>query len=296
MLPSVSSSLRTPTLIDSGSSHCFIDSQYVTRLNIATENITPVRLHLLDGSNAHIITLSMTMPLVFPMGETFSQDFLVAPLDPNCPLVLGHRWLRQHNPLIDWTLGLITFRTSSSSTMPAPTGSFSPQAKACSTSSSTSVPPDSPPPSIALVNAVAFARACKLPGSRSFTLSLKDIHGFAAAPEAAPDLSAIPEEYRDLADVFSKAKADTLAEHRHYDLKIDLEDGAQPPPGHVYSLSPSELKSLHEFIDEHLSLGFIRPSSSPHGAPVLFIKKKDGSLRVMGCIFGLHTYIGLAHT
>ena len=228
------------------------------------------------------------MPVVFPTGETFSQDFLVAPLDPNCPLVLGHRWLRQHNPLIDWTRGLITFRTSSSSTMPAPTGSFSPQAKACSTSSPTSVLPDSPPPSIALVNTVAFTRACKLPGSCSFTLSLKDIRRFAAAPEAALDLSAIPEDYRDFADVFSKAKADTLAEHRPYNLKIDLEDGAQPPPGCVYSLSPSELKSLHEFIDEHLSIGFIRPSSSPHRAPILFVKKKDGSLRLCVDFRGLN--------
>ena len=288
MLPSVSSSLWTPMLIDSGSSHCFIDLQYVTHHNIAMENITPVCLHLLDGSNTHIITLSVTMPLVFPTGETFSQDFLVAPLDPNCPLVLRHRWLHQHNPLIDWTHGLITFQISSSSTMPVPTGSFSPQAKACSTSSLTLVPPDSPPPSIALVNAVAFTRACMSPGSHSFTSSLKDICGFAAAPKAALDLSAIPEDYRDFTDVFSKAKANTLAEHRPYNLKIDLEDSAQPPPGCMYSLSPSELKSLREFVDEHLSLGFIRPSSSPHGAPILFIKKKDGSLHLCVDFRGLN--------
>jgi hypothetical protein len=38
------------------------------------------------------------------------------------------------------------------------------------------------------------------------------------------------------------------------------------------------LKSLRNFIDEHLSLKFIQPSTSPFGAPVLFVKKKDGSL------------------
>ena len=38
--------------------------------------------------------------------------------------------------------------------------------------------------------------------------------------------------------------------------------------------------ALRKFIDENLATGFIRPSHSPHGAPVLFIQKKDGSLRL----------------
>ena len=46
----------------------------------------------------------------------------------------------------------------------------------------------------------------------------------------------------------------------------------------LYPLSQSEVSALHEFIDEHLAMGFIRPSNSLFGAPVLFIKKKDGSL------------------
>jgi hypothetical protein len=48
----------------------------------------------------------------------------------------------------------------------------------------------------------------------------------------------------------------------------------------MYSLSQSELGALREFIEEHLRIGFIRPSKSPHGAPILFIRKKDGSLRL----------------
>ena len=48
----------------------------------------------------------------------------------------------------------------------------------------------------------------------------------------------------------------------------------------MYPLSQVELKTLQEFIDEHLRTGFIRSSSSPHGAPVLFARKKDGSLRL----------------
>ena len=71
-----------------------------------------------------------------------------------------------------------------------------------------------------------------------------------------------------------------LAPHRPYDLKINIEEGADLPPGRCYSLSQSELKVLRDFIDENLELGFIRPARSLLGAPVLFVKKKDGSLRL----------------
>ena len=56
----------------------------------------------------------------------------------------------------------------------------------------------------------------------------------------------------------------------------------------MYSLSPSELKTLQDFLDEHLALGFIQPTSSLHGAPVLFIKKKDSSLHLCVDFHGLN--------
>ena len=61
---------------------------------------------------------------------------------------------------------------------------------------------------------------------------------------AVPDLSAVPEEYRDFTDVFSKAKASVLAPHQEYNLKIELEEGANLPPSRLYSLSPVELETL----------------------------------------------------
>ena len=120
-------------------------------------------------------------------------------------------------------------------------------------------------------------------GSVAFQLNIaqSDIKGRAEnlSPESV-DMESVPEAYWDFSDVFSKAKADTLAPHRPYNLKITLEDGAMPPQPPIYSLSNSELGTLHEFIDEHLNIGFIRPSCSSHGAPILFVKKKDGSLRL----------------
>ena len=84
----------------------------------------------------------------------------------------------------------------------------------------------------------------------------------------------VQEHYHDFADVFSKVSANTLAPHRSYDLKINLEDGTLPPLSPIYSLSVSKLQSLQDFLDELLKKGFIHPSHSSHGAPVLLCRKR----------------------
>ena len=146
-------------------------------------------------------------------------------------------------------------------------------------------------PLISFINAAAFMHTSKLLGLQTFRLNLSapTVSGLSASTSEAPiDLSKVPKEYHEFADVFSKTCADMPALHCPYNLKINLEEGTAPPLGTVYSLSQSELKSLREFIDEHLSIGFIRPSRSLHGAPVLFVRKKDGSLRLCVDFRGLN--------
>jgi len=90
-------------------------------------------------------------------------------------------------------------------------------------------------------------------------------------------MSSISEEYHEYTDVFSKNRADTLPEHHLYDLKINLEDDAEPPLGRMYSLSQTEVQVLCEFLNENLHIRIIRPSKAGHSVPILFVKKKDGS-------------------
>ncbi|GJT53284.1 putative reverse transcriptase domain-containing protein [Tanacetum coccineum] len=67
---------------------------------------------------------------------------------------------------------------------------------------------------------------------------------------------------------------------RQVEFQIDLIPGAAPVARAPYRLAPSEMKELLEQLKELSNKGFIRPSSSPWGAPVLFVKKKDGSFRM----------------
>ncbi|GJX01329.1 putative reverse transcriptase domain-containing protein [Tanacetum coccineum] len=84
---------------------------------------------------------------------------------------------------------------------------------------------------------------------------------------------------RDFPDVFPE-DLPGLPLTRQVEFQIDLIPGAAPVARAPYRLAPSEMKELSEQLKELSDKGFIRPSSSPWGAPVLFVKKKDGSFRM----------------
>ncbi|GJT31158.1 putative reverse transcriptase domain-containing protein [Tanacetum coccineum] len=67
---------------------------------------------------------------------------------------------------------------------------------------------------------------------------------------------------------------------RQVEFRIELVLGAAPIARAPYCLAPSELKELSDQLKELSEKGFIRPSLSPWGAPMLFVKKKDGSFRM----------------
>ncbi|GKE20769.1 putative reverse transcriptase domain-containing protein [Tanacetum coccineum] len=67
---------------------------------------------------------------------------------------------------------------------------------------------------------------------------------------------------------------------RPVEFQIDLIPGAAPVARAPYRLAPSKMKELSKQLQELSDKGFIRPSSSPWGAPILFVKKKDGSFRM----------------
>jgi len=228
---------------------------------------------LFDGSSNSTISEIANLPIIFSTGDCMNLNFYVTPLDSSCSLVLGYNWHAQHNLLIDWVNGLINFRPSlqenlAPSRVTANTPLASPSfldASLQSSDSAVSIPAsetsmsNSERPNIAIIGAAAFLCASKLLGSHNFELCLhsSDIQANSAKLVETPDLSNVPSEYHEFADVFSKTKAEVLPSHCPYDLKINLEEGAQPPVGPIYSLSASEQEALKEFIEENLNTGFI---------------------------------------
>jgi len=74
------------------------------------------------------------------------------------------------------------------------------------------------------------------------------------APEPDPDLSSIPPEYHEFADLFSKKEVDNLPAHRSYDHTILLEPRKAPLFGPIYKLSPVELEVVGAMQGQHETL------------------------------------------
>jgi len=84
-----------------------------------------------------------------------------------------------------------------------------------------------------------------------------DIQANSAKFAEASNLSNVSSEYHKFANIFSKTKAKVLTSHYPYNLKINLEEGAQPLVGPIYSLLISEQEALKEFIEKNLNMSFI---------------------------------------
>ena len=84
---------------------------------------------------------------------------------------------------------------------------------------------------------------------------------------------------REFSDVFPE-DLPGIPPDREIDFQIELAPGTEPISKAPYRMAPLELKELKVQMEELVSKGFVRPSTSPWGALVLFVKKKDGSLRL----------------
>jgi hypothetical protein len=107
--------------------------------------------------------------------------------------------------------------------------------------------------------------------------------GQIASKEEADEnpLLGLPSIYHEFSKVFGEEEFKVLPPHRPYDLSIDLKEGAKLHHGPLYSMTELESQTLKKWIDEELAAGKIRRSESEAGAPVMFVKKPDSSLRLV---------------
>ena len=92
-----------------------------------------------------------------------------------------------------------------------------------------------------------------------------------APNNALINMIGVPTDYHEFTDIFSKTHASAPTTHWPYDLKIELEEETAPPFGLIYSLSQSELKSLQDFLGEHLAMDYL---------PITFAGQSSGPVRM----------------
>jgi len=82
-----------PALVDSGSTHCFVEPSFANMNTLSIYSVSPIILHLFDGTTTTIITEATNLPIHFPSGDVTPMTFYVTLLDSDCKIVLGHNWL-----------------------------------------------------------------------------------------------------------------------------------------------------------------------------------------------------------
>ena len=92
--PFVSDSFsKISALVDSRSTHCFMDTGFVRSHQLSVYPVKPIELRLFDGTSNSVITESLQLPVLFLTGESMTIDFYVTLLDSSCSMVLGFNWL-----------------------------------------------------------------------------------------------------------------------------------------------------------------------------------------------------------
>ncbi|KAH9263206.1 hypothetical protein BASA83_013446 [Batrachochytrium salamandrivorans] len=262
-----------PFFVDCGADDLFVDSKLATDLHIPLVKLsTPIQLRLADGDSSSVIS-HRTVPLQLHIGSHVeTASFYVTNLCHG--IILGYSWLERHNPRVNWVSRLVDFDSPYCM-------------ENCCVGSSRiqglGKPPDTNkcfPPTVVSDTSKSLVQLNPISGDCSLAsiLSLDSIQeGVYPFVEASPlSESGVP------ADILSqfrvcvfKRSGRNFALHRDFDCSIELIPGSVPAYGKIYHLTREEDTVMQEWIKDNLRQGFIRSSSSPHGAPCFFVKQKD---------------------
>ena len=257
-------------LVDSGANGNFVSSQWVQSSGAKACSRTDPK-HITFANGQHGLS-SLIMPRAYLKCEGHKERLNLDVIDlPGIDAILGKPWLTKHNPDIDWEQHIITFskgfraRTIAQSTS-------QPRQEARTDSSASSKP----------LSSSQLQRLVRKKKAQAFVAVVK------AVPH--PDIVSISDDQpshpmakqliTEFADVFPAGLPGTLPPQRDLDHSIELLPGSEPPSKPTYKLSYAETEELRKQLEELADHAFIRASKSPFGAPVLFVKKKDGTMRL----------------
>lgn len=295
------SQIDLTALLDSGATGMFLDREFVRQNNLNTRRLPrPIPVYNVDGTLNQGGSIKEEVDVMMKYQEhTEKCTFAVCDLG-NKEAIIGHSWLFRHNPEIDWKTGKVSFSRCPNKCH------FLKQKrqqerKQKKFMSSLKLPLLHEIDSNELEDDHVSTKPvedgeCLEDGDRLLVAFLQPKQTINATSTVSQKLAEqsmkkdwekrtfedmVPGYYHQFRNVFSKESFDEMPESKPWDHAIELKPGSEPKSCKIYPLAPNEQKELDTFLDEHLKSGRIKPSKSPMASPVFFVKKKDGSLRLV---------------
>ena len=199
-------------------------------------------------------------------------------------IILGMPWLKKHKPIIEWDFETVTFSSNSclSHCLKANNG-FPITIHSCQRLLKMPEPVQAPESVKPLWNtsipirAIAFQHKAPKPDHEVFSILLRDTEHALKQKTKTDPATVLPEVYREFLKVFSHEETKKLPPAwPRVDHIIKMQPGTQVPAGPLYGMSRDELEVFKKYLEDNLRKEYIRASSFPAAAPVLFGKKLGG--------------------
>ncbi|KAG8474923.1 hypothetical protein CXB51_031618 [Gossypium anomalum] len=237
-------------LIDPGSTHSYICETLASSKTLPVESTEfVIRVSNPLGRYVLVDQVCKKCPLVI-RGSCFPADLILLPFD-EFDVILGMDWLTVHDAIVNCKRKTIDLRCVNNEIIRVESTDLN---------------------KLPAVISSMLAQKCVRKGCETYLAYVLDDKELEKKPESVPVICEYP-------DVFPE-ELPGLPPVREVEFGIELVPGTTPISIAPYRMAPIELKELKAQLQELTDKGFARPSFSPWGAPVLFVKKKDGTMRL----------------
>ena len=289
-------------LLDSGATGLFLSTSFVERNNLNTRKLPrAIPVYNVDGTLNQGGSIKEEVDVIMTFQDhTEKATFAVCDLGEK-DAIIGHTWLFSHNPEIDWQTGKVQLsrcppkckvevnrckgdkhlgrkKGAVGRILPVPVLQEEVDEPQAATSEIGSMLEDGD----RLFVCTLRSPSSSINATQTISQKLAE-HSSKSKPDWLKRTfeEIVPPQYHEYKAVFSKEYFDELPDRKPWDHAIELKPGSEPHRCKIYPLSPNEQAELDAFLDENLKSGRIKPSKSPMASPVFFVKKKDGSLRLV---------------
>jgi hypothetical protein len=264
-------------LLDCGSTGNFVNSEFVSRHKLNSSSLQqPDAIRLANGFMQPAGSF-LKAASVHIGSYTEEIDFVAIPL-VGYDAIIGMPWLVHYNPHhIDWAKCTVSFVDKKKSHHRL-VGEVAAATRGSSTKSGNS--------KLNMITSKQLQHQFKTDQIESVYLvypedvCIGSVNSIVSSPPLTQVDGTRTQVVKDYRDVFPEALPAGLPPMREVDHRIELIPGSSPPSRPTMRMSATELEELKSQLEELTASGFIRPSKSPFGAPVLFVKKKDGTMRM----------------